>query len=312
MSLRIERYSPDVKQTWNDFLKEAKNGLFLFDRDYMEYHSDRFTDHSLLFYNDKELVCILPATEANTIFSSHAGLTYGGFVMSKRATASFVLSAMQELVIYLKQNSFKTFFYKSIPYIYYHLPAQEDLYALFRCEAEIYRRDISSIIDLKTTPTYTKGTRYNLSKARKNLLRVEESVDFKTFMRIEEELLKAKYGTKPTHTTEEIILLAGRFPENIKLFLVFKNDTCLGGTIIYQTENIIHTQYIGITDEGKEIGALDFVTDYLIATYSSTHTYFSFGISTVDGGLVLNEGLIKNKESFGARAIVHDFYKIDL
>lgn len=312
MSLRIERYRPELVQTWNTFIKESKNGSFLFDRGYMEYHADRFQDHSLLFYNGDELLAVMPASESSGVLNSHGGLTYGGLVMHKRASASFILSCFEELVNYLKQHGFSTLVYKCIPHIYHNLPSGEDQYALFRYNATLYRRDIGSVIDIANRPTYTKGTKYNLSKGRKNGLRVEKSSDFKTFMQLEEAILAAKYGTKPTHTTEEISLLAERFPENIKLYLVFREDLCLGGTIIYESNEVVHTQYIGISDEGKEIGALDTVVDYLLQLYAPTHKYFSFGISTEKDGTYLNEGLIRNKESFGARAVVHDFYKLTL
>lgn len=312
MNIVICRYSSTNEALWNTFIAEAKNGLFLFDRGYMEYHSDRFTDHSLLFFNGDELLAVLPATQQSDTLTSHAGLTYGGFVLHKRAGASFVLGCIEALTIYLKEQGIQTLVYKAIPAIYHQLPAQEDLYGLFRKGAILYRRDISSVLDLSNKPAYTKGTKYNLSKARKNALRVAESTDFRTFMTIEEELLRTKYGTKPTHSYEEIAMLAERFPANIKLYLVYKEETCLGGTITYQTGTVVHTQYIGITDEGKEIGALDTVTDFLIQHYSPTHRYFSFGISTTHEGKELNEGLIRNKESFGARAVVHDFYQLQI
>ena len=130
--------------------------------------------------------------------------------------------------------------------------------------------------------------------------------------RNEENLLRTKYEAKPTHSAQEISMLAKRFPENIKLYLVYHKETCLGGTIVFQTADVIHTQYIGITEEGKEMGALDVVIDHVLQNTSQKCRWFSFGISTTEEGKALNEGLIKNKESFGARAVVHDFYKIDL
>jgi len=52
MKAIMVRYSSDKKQIWNDFNRSAKNPLFMFDRDYMDYHSDRFKDHSLMFYKE--------------------------------------------------------------------------------------------------------------------------------------------------------------------------------------------------------------------------------------------------------------------
>ena len=43
-------------------MKVSKNGTFLFLRAYMDYHSDRFHDHSLMFHNEKgKLIAVLPA-----------------------------------------------------------------------------------------------------------------------------------------------------------------------------------------------------------------------------------------------------------
>jgi len=312
MSVRIETYTPVQRDTWNQFVKEAKNGLFLFHRDYMDYHADRFEDCSLLFFKENELQAMLPASKNGDVLTSHAGLTFGGLLLSRRATVSFVLAAFEQLADLLKEKNFRQFVYKAIPHIYHQQPAAEDLYALFRYGATLYRRDISSVIDLRNKPSYTKGTKYNLSKARKAGLLVKESNDFATFMKIEENLLRTKYEAKPTHSAQEISMLAKRFPENIKLYLVYHKETCLGGTIVFQTADVIHTQYIGITEEGKEMGALDVVIDHVLQNTSQKCRWFSFGISTTEEGKALNEGLIKNKESFGARAIVHDFYKIDL
>jgi hypothetical protein len=310
MELQIKRYGAESALIWNTFVREARNGSFLFDRGYMNYHADRFQDHSLLFYYKDELLAVLPANESNGTLNSHGGLSFGGFLLHKRASTTFVLSAFEELINYSRTQGFSTLIYKSIPYIYHQLPSSEDLYALFRQHAVLYRRDVNSVIDIKNRPPYTKGTKYNLSKARKNKLQVARSYDFKGFMEIEEAILAAKYGLKPTHTAAEISLLAERFPDNIKLYSVSKEDAVLGGTIIYETNGVVHTQYIGITDEGKEMGALDIAIDHLLQQYASTHTYFSFGVSTEKDGTYLNEGLVRNKESFGARAVVHDFYKL--
>ena len=75
---------------------------------------------------------------------------------------------------------------------------------------------------------------------------------------------------------------------------------------------MLHTQYIASSDEGKEIGATDIIFEYLIGKYYADKKYFDFGISTENNGLYLNVGLVSNKESFGARTTVYDFYELDI
>ena len=51
----IRRYTADRADEWNLFVAASKNGTFLFDRRFMDYHSDRFRDHSLMVYRDGRL-----------------------------------------------------------------------------------------------------------------------------------------------------------------------------------------------------------------------------------------------------------------
>ena len=63
--ISVRRYTDENKELWNDFNSKAKNYMFMFDRDYMDYHRDRFIDHSLLFFSDDDLVALFPACEKN-------------------------------------------------------------------------------------------------------------------------------------------------------------------------------------------------------------------------------------------------------
>ena len=87
----IIRYSADKADEWNAFVAASKNGTFLFDRRYMDYHSDRFLDHSLMFYEKGRLYAVMPANDDKhgTLFS-HQGLTYGGLIMDKGCRAAKV------------------------------------------------------------------------------------------------------------------------------------------------------------------------------------------------------------------------------
>ena len=60
MSIEIIQYNELHKEEWDAFVKTSKNGTFLFERDYMDYHKERFTDASLMIYNDNRLCALLP------------------------------------------------------------------------------------------------------------------------------------------------------------------------------------------------------------------------------------------------------------
>ncbi len=46
----------------------------------MDYHSDRFNDHSLVFTRKNRLIGLLPANIKDEALYSHGGLTFGGII----------------------------------------------------------------------------------------------------------------------------------------------------------------------------------------------------------------------------------------
>jgi hypothetical protein len=307
---RLERYTLEQARIWNEFVARSKNATFLFDRNYMDYHADRFTDHSLLIWDGNKLLGLLPATQREAKLVSHGGLTFGGILTDQRMRTTTMVEIFGQLRQYLHSQGLEGLIYKAIPHIYHRMPAEEDLYALFVHNAQLIRRDVSSTIRLGDRADITKGRKCGIKTAQKEGIEVNPSNDFRSFMAIEEENLRKKYNVRPTHSTEELQLLASRFPKNIRLFLATRRGELLGGAVIYQSERVAHAQYLATTEEGRDLGCLDAIIEALLTKYVPEVPYFDFGISTEQQGRYLNEGLIDNKESFGARATVYDFYEL--
>lgn len=308
----IKRYNSSFEDQWNDFVRKSKNATFLFERGFMEYHADRFYDHSILALDEKnEVLAVLPASESGEEVISHGGLTYGGLLMLPVTKTIEVIEILDHILMYLRDNSFKRLIYKAIPHIYHQMSSEEDLYALHRLGAVLYRRDMSQAIDMSHRVRYSKGRKWLISRAKKSNIVVKESDCFNEFMLIETETLK-KHGVKPVHTPDEIKLLAEKFPNNIKLYAAYSSEKMIAGVLTFETPVLIHAQYIGSTDEGRDSGAAEFIIDYLLKSKMDGRKYFDFGISTEKQGTYLNEGLCAFKESFGARGVTYDFYRIDL
>lgn len=309
----VRRYTADRADEWNQFVRASKNGTFLFDRRFMDYHSDRFRDHSLMVFRDHRLYALLPANEKDDVLVSHGGLTYGGLVMSPQCSAKGVLDAFTAINAYLRQQAISRVVYKAIPWIYHQLPAEEDLYAMTAvCNARLTIRDISSAIVSTRRLKFTESRRSGLRKARKAGLKVCESTDVDAFWHILNDNLTEKYAVSPVHTADELRLLCSRFPDNIKLWLVLDGDTPVGGTLLFLTPQVLHTQYISATSFGKQHGAIDLLFDHLINNVYADYRYIDFGKSTVSDSADLNEQLIFQKEGFGARAVCYDTYEYEL
>ena len=307
----IVRYTPERASEWNAFVAASKNGTFLFDRNYMDYHSDRFADHSLMFYADGKLLALLPANASGQVLYSHRGLTYGGLVMSERLTMVQTMALFSELNDYLRQEGFQKVVYKSIPWIYHRLSAEEDLYALFHvCRARIVARDYATNIFFPNKLRWERVRRRGVQRARQAGLVAERSDDFAPFWQVLTDNLTTKYGVQPVHTLTEIELLHSRFPENIVQYVARHGDDVLGGIVLYVTPRVVHAQYSSATPEGKELGAIDFLYDHIMGGDYAGYPYFDFGRSTEnDDGSGLNEKLVFQKEGYGGRGLCYDIYE---
>lgn len=311
--MEIKLYTSDYKEIWDDFVRKSKNGTFLFFRDFIEYHGNRFNDYSLLFYEADRLVAMMPGNISDKVYYSHQGLTYGGLIMSRDTTAVNILDLFKVLTVTFRHQGIKKIVYKAVPHIYHRLPAEEDLYALFRYGGVISERNISSTILLFEKTDYSDSRKNGLKKAVKNDLKVGRSEDLSGFWKILTNNLRERYNKEPIHSLSEITYLQDKFRNQIHLFSVTdSNGIMLGGCLVFVMENIVHAQYTAATEEGKKKGAIDMVIDHIINTAYANKQYFDYGTSTENKGQYLNESLIYQKEGFGGRGIVYDTYTINL
>lgn len=311
--LQVTKYEGNRKLEWDNFVKSSKNGHFFFYRDYMEYHSDRFQDFSLIIYNDKgNIMALLPASIDGDTVISHGGLTFGGFVCDSKMTAAKMLDVFANVKQFLKNAGVRMFIYKCMPAIYNKYPSDEALYALFRNNAELYRRDVSFSIYLPDRLRYQEQRKRAVKKGYRHQYILHESSKYEEYIALLDKILMKYHGTHPVHNVNELRLLAEKFPYNIKLYTAEKKGRIEAGTVVFLQSGVVHTQYLANSDEGRKNGALDCLLDWLITDVYKDKTWFDFGISCEQEGRYLNEGLVAQKEGFGARAVVHDFYRIEL
>jgi hypothetical protein len=310
--MRVQQYTSSAREVWDRFIEGAKNATFLFNRSYMEYHADRFVDHSIMFFEEDRLVAVMPANSRDGALDSHGGLTFAGIVTDRQMNTGAMLRLFDALLAYLRDRQIARVVYRRSPYIYHGLPAEEDLYALFRHRASLIKRDVSSAIWMKERLRPTKGRRWSAKHGSKCGLDVRESHDFERFMTIAADQLYRRYRLVPTHTSAEIQALAARFPLNIRLFGAYRGHDLLGGAIVYESSRVAHVQYMTASDDGRELAALDRVLDVLLNETYVDIPYFDFGISTEADGRYLNPGLTAYKESFGARAVAYDTYELNV
>ena len=299
---------------WDEFARMSRNGTMLHQRGYMDYHSDRFKDCSLVALHEGRLCALLPACIEGDTLWSHRGLTYGGWLVPlKHFDATVMVEVMDAACQWMVGNSIKRLVYKPVPHIYHRYPCEEDLYALFRHQAKLIETNISTTIDLTCPLPLDRGNKSGANAARKAGIQVEPSEDWEGYWRLLSSLLDERYGTRPVHTLDEMRLLHGRFPDGIRLYTATLDGEMLAGVVMYLSQPVAHCQYIGASPQGKDSKALTLLFDYLIGeAKTSGYRYFDFGISNEDHGRYLNEGLVRQKSRLGGRGIVYNTFEINL
>jgi hypothetical protein len=308
----VKKYTQNDYTIWNDFIAQAKNATFLFHRDFMEYHKDRFEDYSLMVFDGQKLAAVLPANVVGNKVFSHQGLTYGALVYNEKIKLASVTAVFQNVLFFLNEENIKKMQLKLIPSIYHQKPAEELNYILFLLQAQLIRRDSLAIVDLFSSYSLSKIRRRGIKNGINNNLIIKEVNDFTDFWNeILIPNLAQKHKAKPVHSLEEITKLKALFPEKIRQFNVYENEVIVAGTTIFESSTVAHSQYISGKEDKNELGGLDLLFHQLISKVFKNKRFFDFGISNENQGLKLNQGLSYWKESFGANTVVQDFYEVE-
>jgi hypothetical protein len=308
-ALQVAAYEPALRDRWDAVVRGARARHFMFERAYMDYHQERFADASWFVLLGDRPIAVLPASADGSELVSHGGLTFGGLLSTRELTTVRAIAAFGALVPALRAAGFDRLVYKPMPHLYHLEPAEEDLYALTSAGARHVSREVTAAVPPGAPRTYSHGRRHGI-RAAGGRVELGESDRIEEFWRLLRDVLAERHGVQPVHSASELRLLADRFPGRIRLFVASEAGEIVAGTLVFQTPVVAHAQYIAVGARGRELFALDALTNHLLVEVYP-HLWFDFGISNERDGS-LNEGLVHHKESYGARAIVHDRYALDL
>ena len=97
-------YTADDQEAWNELAAAARARHFMFQRRYMDYHADRFTDASLIVLRGGRPCTLSPATHHSETIISHGSLTFGGLLSGPEQTLSRTLEAFPALTEVLRSR----------------------------------------------------------------------------------------------------------------------------------------------------------------------------------------------------------------
>lgn len=312
---RLIRYDVSRRAEWDAFVDGARNATFLFRRDYMDYHADRFKDCSWMAYKGDKLRAMLPANiDEQGVLHSHQGLTYGGWILPFDHMTGADLEELFEVALKVwREMGITELDYKPIPTIYCAVPSQEELFLLYRYGAVMTNCGLSSAVDLERPIKFNKLQRRHLAAAGKLSWSICEEESVGRFMAMLEHCLAERHGAKPVHTSEELQMLRDLFPMNIRVFTIsLEGEEPAAGVCIYDTGITAHCQYIATTQRGRDLNLLTPLFYRLMTEEFATRRYFDFGISNEPADGSLNVGLHRQKSSYGATGVAHLRFRLSL
>lgn len=313
--ITIIPYNEQQLEDWDSFLAHnGDNETILFYRTFMDYHKERFTDCSIVAYYKNKIVALFPANSNGSAVYSHSGLTFGGFIFDRTLKAHIINLIVLETLKFYKTNGFQEVNLK-LPPDFYSASTEIMEYLLFVLNATQTRVDVAYCIPLSSkfnSKNYQKRRQRAINKAIKLDVNVFESSDYGRFWNeVLEPNLVAKHGVKPVHTLDEINSLVHSNAGKIKLFVAELNSEIVSGVVCFESEQVVHAQYISSTPEGRSSGAIDLLFHTVIEKYALEKEYFDFGIVNENQGRAVNKGLLEWKEGFASSPFCHKFYSID-
>lgn len=305
----VKRYQENDYENWNAFIGQAKNATFLFHRDFMEYHKDRFQDYSLIILDGEKWLAVLPANVvANEVFS-HQGLTYGGLVYLENIGTESVEIIFDVILDFLKENKMQNFILKLMPDFYQLRASYEINYFLFQKKADLLKRSMNLAIDYSKSLQISKSKLKHFRRISELGITIEETEDCTSFWnQILIPRLQEKHQANPVHSLEEINQLKSKFPLNIKQINAYFEGEIVAGITLFCSRQVVKSQYGATSLKGESVRALDYLFINLIIKYASEFSFFDMGI--VDDNDSYNKGLLKQKEELGCAVYVQDVYKV--
>lgn len=234
--INIIPYTPDRLEQWNAFVKQSNNGTIFHDQTFLSYHpQDRFCFHHLMFYIDDRLIAVLPGGLTGDMFKSPTGSSFGGFVLEKELGIEAANELVRAFVRYCASKGIKEIYLTPPMQIYNEIYNESLEYSMLYNHFIQLSALYSSVIDfsqIKSKEDLSKNTRHKINKAVNKGVVVTQSSNLDEFYPI---LLKnkEKFGTKPTHTLEELKKIDTLLPGMMTLFMAHYEGVPIAGELLF-------------------------------------------------------------------------------
>lgn len=322
MSITVDLYNSEYRSKWEEFVSLSENGTLFHRQQFLDYHPPkRFRSYHLIFRDQDHVFALLPAvikeTERGKELISHAGASYGGFVLRQRLGIKDCTLLVEALVQHLHQEGFQWAELTPPPLFYSNQPANNIDFALLKGGFNYMKRELTSVVQLPEEKedifsALKSEARTAIRKAQKMGVVIEESDEYKDFYGILRDNLRMRHNVAPTHTLAELLHLQKLLPDEIRLFSAYVKKEQVAGVVLFLCNpRVMLAFYISHRKEYQQYRPVN-VLFYHIMEWGRRKgfRYLDFGTFTLN--MEPNWGLGKFKETFGARGLFRDTYFLDL
>jgi len=314
--LEIVLFEASMSKDWDAFCDLSQSATFQHTRKFLNYHGQRFQDVSLLVIVNGEISAIFPAAlhpQDGEWVISHPGAAFGSLITNTESRGKVALDAAPLIIEKYKELGMKKLSVREIPNFYNPVPRDEFAYSLYGQGAFVETVKLSSTIDLRNKSSLSSRRKRALSRNTPGLQIVNDIRHLADFWEVLEENLFSRHRSKPVHDIHEIQFLAREFPDLIQLWCAMDSNRILGGVLLFNSSHVWHCQYIGTSDVGRELNALDFVFQEMITSARDKGLrYFDFGTSNLSDWRLLNRGLFEFKSEFGGTGTLYTQISISI
>jgi len=313
----VELLSAGEEAMWGQALKDSTNATIFHDLGFLAYHpSARFEFHHLVVRRGSKVVSLVPGgvvlRSSGSWLVSPQGGSVGGPTFRARMPVEELIGVVSSIQAYTRQAGFSGVSV-TIPPSPYSSPTTDVLsYALAATGFELEERLYCHFLELPSTENhslhYSKSRRYEIKRGVASGLMAGErdARDLGSFF----EILLAnfeRFGADPTHSEEEMTDLFSRFQGRARLFLCSNESEDIAGIVLFQvTDSVANTFYICERPSYRGQGGTSVLLAHVTKVAADEgFRFLDLGPST-HSGYVLNPGVARFKESFGATGFCRD------